>query len=109
MRATILRTLSRSGDLARANALGLLRLDDATLTAALTQARTPAERLTVLRQLARRFRDDLDLSLLLPDAARAANDPGEARRVVDRLRHDPRADARVRTAVGEALRGWLEG
>jgi Ca-activated chloride channel family protein len=103
MRATILRTLSRSGDLARANALGLLRLDDATLTAALTQARTPAERLTVLRQLARRFRDDLDLSLLLLDAALAANDPGEARRVVDRLRHDPRADARVRTAVGEAL------
>ncbi|MEZ4390764.1 MAG: VIT domain-containing protein [Polyangiales bacterium] len=103
LRASLLRTLARSGELGRAHALGLHRLDDDTLTAALAQARTPAERLNVLRQLARRFRDDLDLSLLLLDAAVVANDPAEARRVASRLRSDPRADARVRTAAGEAL------
>lgn len=103
IRASLLRTLARSGELGRAQALGLHRLDDDTLTAALAQARTPAERLNVLRQLARRFRDDLDLTLLLLDAAVVANDPGEARRVALRLRSDPRADARVRTAAGEAL------
>lgn len=103
VRAAVLRTLARTGELARAHALGLTRLDDATLTAALAQARTPQERLNVLRQLARRFSDDLDLALLLLDAAVAVDARDEVRRVALRLREDPRTDARVRTAAGEAL------
>lgn len=103
LRSSLLRKLARSGELARASALGLSRLDDETLAAALSQAHTPQERLNVLRQLARRFRDDLDLTLLHLDAAVVANDAADVRRVAQRLRRDPRADARVRTAAGEAL------
>ncbi|MFO0602304.1 MAG: VIT domain-containing protein [Polyangiales bacterium] len=103
VRDVILRTLARTGELARASELGLARLDAETLTAALAHAATPAERLNVLRALVRRFPDDLDLSLLLLDAAAGAADAVEVRRTGARLREDPRADARVRTAVGEAL------
>jgi hypothetical protein len=103
VRDVILRTLARTGELARASALGLARLDSETLTAALARAATPQERLNVLRALVRRYADDLDLSLLLLDAAAASHDVAEVRRTSARLREDPRADARVRTVVGEAL------
>jgi len=103
VRDLVLRNLARSGELSRAASLDLLRLDNATLTAALAQATTPAARLNVLRQLVRRFGDDLDLALLLLDAAVVAEDRVEVRRTATRLRSDPRTDARVRTAVGEAL------
>ncbi len=103
VRDLLLRNLARSGELGRAASLNLLRLDNTTLTAALAQATTPAARLNVLRALVRRFGDDLDLALLLLDAAVTADDRPEVRRTATRLRNDPRTDARVRTAVGEAL------
>jgi Flp pilus assembly protein TadD len=108
VRDSLLRTLARSGELGRASSIGLTRLDATTLTAALAHATTPQERLNVLRLLARRYPDDLELSLLLLDAATAANDAAEVRRVASRLRDDPRTDARVRTALGEALLGIHE-
>lgn len=103
VRDVLLRTLARTGELARASSLGLARLDAETLTAALGHATTPQERLNVLRLLARRYPDDLELTLLLLDAAAAVRDEAEVRRTSTRLREDPRTDARVRTAVGEAL------
>ncbi len=103
VRDVLLRTLARTGELSRASSLGLARLDAETLTAALAHATTPQERLNVLRLLARRFPDDLELTLLVLDAAANANDRDEVRRTSTRLREDPRTDARVRTAVGEAL------
>jgi tetratricopeptide (TPR) repeat protein len=103
VRDLVLRNLARSGELARAADFDLGRLDNATLTAALAQATTPAARLNVLRQLVRRFGDDLDLALLLLDAAVVAGDAAEVRRTATRLRGDARTDARVRTAAGEAL------
>lgn len=103
LRDVLLRTLSRSGELARASELGLLRLDNETLTAALARVTSPAERVNVLRQLTRRYPDDLDLAMLLLDAAATARDRGEVQRTATRLREDPRTDARVRTAAGEAL------
>lgn len=103
VRDLVLRNLARSGELARAADFDLGRLDNATLTAALAQATTPAARLNVLRQLVRRFGDDLDLALLLLDAAVVAGDAAEVRRTATRLRNDARTDARVRTAAGEAL------
>ena len=103
VRDVLLRTLARTGELARAASLGLARLDAETLTAALAHAASAQERLNVLRLLARRFPDDLELTLLVLDAAAAVNDAAEVRRTAGRLREDPRTDARVRTAVGEAL------
>lgn len=103
VRDVLLRTLARTGELSRASSLGLARLDAETLTAALGHATTPQERLNVLRLLARRYPDDLELTLLLLDAAAAVHDEAEVRRTSTRLREDPRTDARVRTAVGEAL------
>lgn len=98
-----MRTMARAGDLSRVGELGLGRLDPSQLTQMLTTATDPAARRALLQTLARRFPDDLDLMLLTLDAASAAGDADEVHRTAQRLRSDPRSDARVRTAVGEAL------
>ncbi len=98
-----MRAMARAGDLSRVGELGLGRLDPSQLTQMLTTATDPAARRALLQTLARRFPDDLDLMLLTLDAASAAGDADEVHRTAQRLRSDPRADARVRTAVGEAL------
>lgn len=98
-----MRAMARAGDLSRVGELGLGRLDPAELTRMLTTTADPAARRVLLQSLARRFPDDLDLMLLTLDAASAAGDADEVHRTAQRLRSDPRADARVRTAVGEAL------
>ncbi|MBI5516003.1 MAG: hypothetical protein HY909_19630 [Deltaproteobacteria bacterium] len=103
LRRAILRDMARSGELARASELGLARLDAETLTAALARATNPRERFNVLRALVQRFGDDLELAMLALDAAAAVNETAEVRRLARRVREDPRTDARVRTAVGEAL------
>jgi hypothetical protein len=98
-----MRAMARAGDLSRVGELGLGRLDPAELTRMLTTTADPAARRVLLQSLARRFPEDLDLMLLTLDAASAAGDADEVHRTAQRLRSDPRADARVRTAVGEAL------
>lgn len=98
-----MRAMASAGDLSRVGELGLGRLDPSELARMLTTATTPAARRVLLQTLARRFPDDLDLMLLTLDAASAAGDSDEVHRTAHRLRTDPRADARVRTAVGEAL------
>jgi Ca-activated chloride channel family protein len=103
MRDQILRTLARTGELARAQELGLGRLDPDTIVAALGHAATPAQRLAVLRELTRRYPDDLDLALRLLDTAVSQRSEPEVRTTAARLRAHPQADARMRTAAGEAL------
>lgn len=98
-----MRAMARAGDLSRVGELGLGRLDPSQLAQMLTTATDPAARRALLQTMARRFPDDLDLMLLTLDAASAAGDADEVHRTAQRLRSDPRADARVRTAVGEAL------
>lgn len=98
-----MRSMASAGDLSRVGELGLGRLDPSELARMLTTATTPAARRVLLQTLARRFPNDLDLMLLTLDAASAAGDSDEVHRTAHRLRTDPRADARVRTAVGEAL------
>lgn len=98
-----MRSMARAGDLSRVGELGLGRLDPAELARMLTTTTDPAARRALLQTLARRFPDDLDLMLLTIDAAAAAGDADEVHRTARRLRDDPRSDARVRTAVGEAL------
>ena len=103
MRDVLLRTLARRGELARADELGLGRLDAATLSAALAHAVTPRERLSVLLALSRVHGDDFELALLVLDAAVLADDREVVRATAAKLREDPRTDARARTVVGEAL------
>jgi Ca-activated chloride channel family protein len=102
-RDVVLRTLARTGELARIRELGLGRLDPDMMTAALGRAATPAQRLAVLAELSRRYPDDLDLGLRLLDDAMTARASDVVRATAVRLRARPDADARVRTAVGEAL------
>ncbi len=103
LRASILRVLARTGELMRAEALGLGRLNPAEMTTALANAATAQARLSLLRELSRRYPDDVDLGLRLLDAAVETRSIPDVRVTAQRLRDDPQADARVRTAVGEAL------
>jgi Ca-activated chloride channel family protein len=103
MRASILRELARTGQLARAQELGLGRLDPSTIVQALGAAATPAQRLSVLGELVRRYPDDMDLATRYLDEALAQNARDIVRAQGARMRASPRADGRVRTAVGEAL------
>ncbi|MEI8255866.1 MAG: hypothetical protein WCJ30_09350, partial [Deltaproteobacteria bacterium] len=103
LRASILRVLARTGELMRAEALGLGRLNPAEMTTALANAATAQTRLALLRELSRRYPDDVDLGLRLLDAAVETRSIPDVRVTAQRLRDEPQADARVRTAVGEAL------
>lgn len=103
VRSQVLRTLARNGELARAQDLGLGRLGTTELSEALGRATTPQARLAALRELVRRYPDDLDLMLRLLDTAVEARSPEDVHTTVTALRAHPQADARVRTACGEAL------
>lgn len=103
LRSTILRALARSGQLARAQELGLGRLDANTMAQALGVAATPAQRLSVMGELARRYPDDMDLALRYLDAALAQGERELVRQQAARMRSNAQADGRVRTAAGEAL------
>jgi Ca-activated chloride channel family protein len=103
LRMTILRELARSGQLARAQELGLGRLDANTMAQALGVAATPAQRLSVMGELARRYPDDMELAMRYLDEALAQNARELVRQQAARMRASAQADGRVRTAVGEAL------
>jgi Ca-activated chloride channel family protein len=103
LRASILRALARSGELARAQELGLGRLDASTMAQALGVASTPAQKLNVLGELARRYPDDMDLATRYLSEAVAQNAQELVRTQCTRMRAHPQADAKVRTAAGEAL------
>jgi Ca-activated chloride channel family protein len=80
--------------------------EDAQRALAMTlvaKAKTPADRVAVLEQLAQRWPDNLQLKLSRIEAYEQAGRPDEARRLAEEVRADPYADARARTVVGELL------
>jgi tetratricopeptide (TPR) repeat protein len=103
LRSMILRSLARSGQLARAQELGLGRLDANTMAQALGVASTPAQRLSVMGELARRYPDDMELATRYLDEALSQGQRELVRQQGARMRANAQADGRVRTAVGEAL------
>lgn len=102
-RDTILGILARTGELAQAENLGLGRIDPTTLAALLSRATTASQRLNILREMCRRYPDDIELALRLLEEAVSQHRVDDVRATVSRLRAHPSADARVRTAAGEAL------
>ena len=76
---------------------------DALLTRLAAPTLTPAQRIALLRAWLVAVPDDVDLRLRLMDALEDAGSLPEARAVGERLRHDPVADARVRSRVAAAL------
>ena len=67
------------------------------------KAKTPADRVLALEQLAARWPDNLRLKLRRIEALEAVKRLDEARRLADEVRVDPYADAQARTLVGEFL------
>jgi hypothetical protein len=84
------------------DALGLKRIDPTTLAATLAKEKTPEAKAKKLVQLAAEWPDDLELALRLLDAYEDAGDSAGARALARQLRRREDANARVRTAVGEA-------
>jgi Ca-activated chloride channel family protein len=83
------------------DALGLERIDPNMLEALLRKARTPSERVDLLRGSAERFKDDTELALLVLDAYEDARDDAGGRAYARSLRRRVDATAHVRTQVGE--------
>ncbi|MCC6877445.1 MAG: tetratricopeptide repeat protein [Sandaracinaceae bacterium] len=103
LRSAILRRV-RSPEELRAvrGAFGLGAGPDWTLVEqVLARAPNDEARLRALRQLVAQYPDDFDLKLRLLEMLETAERGPEARRLAERLRTDPRADAGVRTAIGE--------
>lgn len=95
------------------DALGLERLEPARLAALLEKARTPAERLAMLRGTAEQFPDDTELALSVLEAYEDVGDDAGGRAWARKLRRRADATAHVRTNVGEyylrlAARGSAE-
>ena len=82
-------------------ALGLATVDPDLLAGMLAKAKTPADKLGVLRAAATKWPDDLELSLRVLDAYEDAHDEGGLRAWARRLRKRPDATAHVWTEVGE--------
>jgi len=83
------------------DALGFERIQPEVLARFLEKARTPAERLTLLRGAAERFADDTELALLVLEAYEDAGDDAGGRAWARKLRRRADATAHVRTNVGE--------
>jgi Ca-activated chloride channel family protein len=83
------------------DALGLRSVDTDLLAGLLARAKTPADRLPVLRAAALRWPDDLELSLRVLDAYEDAGDDPGGRAWARRVRHRSDATAHVYTNVGE--------
>ncbi|MFK7985439.1 MAG: VIT domain-containing protein [Sandaracinaceae bacterium] len=103
LRAAILRRVRSPQDLRVARqAFGLGNEPDWTLVEQiLERSRGEAGRVRALRRLVMQFPESFDLRLRLLEALEAAGLGPEARRLAASLRVDPRADAGIRTAIGE--------
>ena len=82
-------------------ALGLASVDPDLLAGMVNRARTPADRLSVLRAAATKWADDLELGLRVLDAYEDAGDDAGGRAWARRLRRRADATAHVWTSVGE--------
>ncbi len=82
-------------------ALGLASVDPDLLAGLIAKAKTPAERLGVLRAAATKWPDDLELGLRVLDAFEDAGDDGGGRAWARRMRRRADATAHVWTTVGE--------
>ena len=82
-------------------ALGLQSVDPDLLAGMVAKAKTPTDRLGVLRAAATKWPDDLELGLRVLDAHEDASDDGGGRAWARRLRRRADATAHVWTSVGE--------
>jgi tetratricopeptide (TPR) repeat protein len=82
-------------------ALGLASVDPDLLAGMVAKAKTPADRLGVLRAAATKWPDDLELGLRVLEAHEDANDDGGGRAWARRLRRRADATAHVWTSIGE--------
>ncbi len=82
-------------------ALGLASVDPDLLAGMVAKAKTPAERLSVLRAAATKWSDDLELGLRVLDAHEDAGDDAGGRAWARHLRRRADATAHVWTSVGE--------
>jgi Ca-activated chloride channel family protein len=83
------------------DALGLKRMDPGLLEKSLKEAKTPTDRLKLLRDLTGKWPGDLELALRLLEELEDSDEPAAARSYARQLRLRNDANARVRTAVGE--------
>jgi tetratricopeptide (TPR) repeat protein len=105
LRREILRAVRTEADVRAAQA-GLVLdggIDPELLAQELKKTRTGAEQIAVLRQFLALSPDALALKLRLLGLLEQSGQKDEARRLIERLRSDPGADAAVRQAVGEFL------
>jgi tetratricopeptide (TPR) repeat protein len=82
-------------------ALGLASVDPDLLAGMIAKAKTPADRLAVLRTAATKWQDDQELGLRVLDAFEDAGDDAGGRAWARRLRRRADATAHVWTSVGE--------
>ena len=82
-------------------ALGLPTVDPDLLAGMLAKAKTPSDRLSLLREAAVKWPDDLELSLRVLDAYEDSGDENAGRAWARRLRRRADATAHVWTSVGE--------
>ena len=82
-------------------ALGLQSVDPDLLAGMVAKAKTPADRLSVLRAAAVKWPDDFELGLRVLDAHEDAGDDAGGRAWARRLRRRADATAHVWTSVGE--------
>jgi tetratricopeptide (TPR) repeat protein len=98
----ILSRVRTADDLRRLHAaLGLVSMDPGLLAKAIKDAKSPADRVTVLRKHGKTFPDDFNLAMRLLDALEDLGDDEGARALGRSLRARPDADAALRSAVGE--------
>ena len=82
-------------------ALGLQQVDPDLLNTMVAKAKTPADKVAVLRAAAVKWPDDLELGLRVLDAFEDAGDDGGGRAWARRLRRRADATAHVWTSIGE--------
>lgn len=102
LRTAILRRVRTPDDLRLVRgAFGGTFVDWVLVDQVLARATTPAARLRALRGLLVQQPESFDLRLRLLEELEVQQRTAELRRLADRMRIDPMADAGVRTAIGE--------